>query len=263
MNIVKQLKWSNIDVYSVNEALSILERNIFLKTAAADDICAHILPGINITTALQNASSNAVIVFASDYKQLDDIITVTSSDDKRIFLIVTDSNVELSSQIPSNRTLFLKETGPTIVDMSKYLETKLTIVNETNSVLHKFMNSLPYCEVDNQFNHTVCNSDIGRYWEARLKDRIFINVISAYYNMFNVVSNSWRYGCTGYDFSKCPDVVKFVSVGFNPSNIPIISTPLNQTVSLEEKLPVILSRGKSGSEKVCFYVVIHNFKNMT
>lgn len=257
LSVLEQFKWNYVNVFFINKPLAQAERDAFLKMIAPNEICAHVLSESNLTTALRNTSSNVVLIFAPNYAKLDDLISITSSENEKMFLIVSDSNVELTSVMPSNKTLFLQETGPVLRDLLKYLENKFTIVNESDtSVISKFVKTLPYCEVDHQFNHSICNSGITKYWQARLKDRVYSNILSAYYNLFRIISNKGEYGCTGFDFSKCMDAVKFVSVDISLSGFPFTTRGVFKGYSIEERFQVVLGRGLSGSDKVMIIISV-------
>ncbi|CAG2254693.1 unnamed protein product [Mytilus edulis] len=90
-----------------------------------------------------------------------------------------------------------------------------------------------------------------QYWTFRLNDRTFHNALTAYYNIFRLISRKETFSCSGYDFTKCLKAVSFVTLSAHqtPAGNPFRTNDLTDGNFLEQ-VPVIVTQGPSLSSEV-------------
>lgn len=252
LTFIEEFQWKHINVLTSNNALAKTERDLFLRMAASNKFCASSFPDTNINVALANLSSLNIILFVSGDDDLKTLVNSLKAHTDKLFLVVGDSNIDFVTPQMQNNTIFMKEIVPNIFSLQQYLDKKFSTLNETNAVISEYLTLLSYCQYDNIFNHTICNKDMLKYLSSRSHDRIFVNVLAAYFNLFRVISQAKTWNCPGYDFTKCQDDITFaaISVQQNPTGFPVKTVELLSGQFIEEQVPVVLSFGTSPTTEI-------------
>lgn len=254
MKFMETFQWNHVNVFAVSNTLAETDRELFLNMASSYDMCAFSIPGTNINSALMNlSSSNVLLLFVSGHDNLDELLQSLTSHKDKTFLIIGDSNIDFVTAPMENNTFFIREKTPIIENFYKYLENKFSVFNETDPIISKLLDSMNYCQYDSMFNHTVCSNDLLKYLRSRSHDRISINVLSAYYNIFRAISRAKTFNCANYDFTKCNVLPNFVTVSVK-QNLLGYPVQIKESINgkyVEEEVPVILSTGSFPMIEVC------------
>ncbi|CAC5409795.1 unnamed protein product [Mytilus coruscus] len=251
VRILEEFHWKHIDAFAANNPLASTEFELFMKIAFSNDICTRRLQYTDNNSTLVNLSSDVVVIFVSGHDNIDELLSRLTSYKSKTFLIVGDSNIDLVTSELGNNTFLLKEQSPVVQNMQQYLENEFSIINKSEAIFAEFLKSLPYCEYDNVFNHTVCSKRMLQYWASRLDDRTFLNALTAYYNIFRLIARKETFSCSGYDFTKCLKSVNFVTLSAQQTSAgnPFRTHELTDGNFLEQ-VPVIVAQGPSLSSEV-------------